>query len=194
MDAKYTVDLGLLPDSGDLKIVKWADDAGHDGQRHSQLLSVSTRARKCKMAHSHATGEGTVSNGYLGADVIHVHAGQGFVPHTHPGDHLLIVIGGRGTITYGGKIYPTEAGQIYMIDGEVPHAVGAITDHVILAVGSPHRPVDSEDRMRPVAYEAVTAQVNELHCLICDIRAKLPLRLHDRGCPHCPCDCCYPVD
>jgi quercetin dioxygenase-like cupin family protein len=194
MDAKYTVDLdkGTLAD--ELKIIKWAEAIGYDGHHHAQLLSISMNGRRAKMAHSHATGEATVSNGYLGADIIHVRAGQGFVPHTHPGDHLLIVIGGRGTITYGGKIYPTEAGQIYMIDGDVPHAVGAITDHVILAVGSPHKPVDSIDRMTPVPYEAVAADIKQLHCLICDIKAALPGRLHDLGCPHCPCADCYRVD
>lgn len=191
MDAKYTVSLGDLVSSGDLKIVKWARAAGCDSLNHEQLLSVSLDPRPCKMSHSTATGQGVVTNGYLGADIIHVRAGEGFVPHTHPGDHLLIVIGGKGTITYDGKIYPTEAGQIYMIDGDVPHAVGAITDHVILAVGSPHRPVDSDDRMKPMAYEAVAARINELHCLICDVKARLPTRLHDRGCIHCPCDVCY---
>jgi hypothetical protein len=81
-----------------------------------------------------------------------------------------------------------------MIDGNVPHAVGAITDHVILAVGSPHRAIDAEDRMIPVEYEAVTARVSDLHCLICDIRSSLPNRLHDQGCPHCPCEACHPPD
>jgi quercetin dioxygenase-like cupin family protein len=191
MDAKYAVSLGGLTSSGDLKIVKWARAAGCDSLNHEQLLSVSLSPRPCRMAHSTATGEGVVTNGFLGADIIHIRAGEGFVPHTHPGDHLLIVIGGKGTITYDGKIYPTEAGQIYMIDGDVPHAVGAITDHVILAVGSPHKPVDSDDRMKPMAYEAVAAKINELHCFICNVKAKLPTRLHDLGCVHCPCDICY---
>jgi quercetin dioxygenase-like cupin family protein len=191
MDAKYAVNLSALELSGELKIVKWAEPVDCGSTDGEQLLSVSLKPRPSRMAHSSATGQGTVSNGYLGADIIRVQAGEGFVPHTHPGDHLLIVIGGRGTITYDGKIYPTEAGQIYMIDGDVPHAVGAISDHVILAVGAPHKPVDSEDRMKPVAYEAVAAKINELHCLICDLRATLPTRLHDLGCAHCPCDMCY---
>src|SRR6516165_4585420 len=125
MDAKYAVDLSGMMRPGGLKIVKWADEAGYEPRTNSQLLSVPMGVRKARMAHSHATGEGVVSNGYIGADIIHIRAGDGFVPHTHPGDHLLIVIGGRGTITYDSKIYPTEAGQIYMIDGDVPHAVGA---------------------------------------------------------------------
>jgi quercetin dioxygenase-like cupin family protein len=191
MDPVFAIKLDGVTDANQLKIIRWADAIGHDAKRHKQFLSVSTHPRSTRMAHSRATGESTVSNGYLGADVIHLRAGEGFVPHTHPGDHLLIVIGGSGTITYGGKIYPTGAGQIYLIDGNVPHAVGAITDHVILAVGSPHKPVDSPDRMTLVPYEAMIAQIDELHCLICDARARLPHRLHDYNCPHCPCDDCY---
>jgi quercetin dioxygenase-like cupin family protein len=174
---------------GELRIVRWADDLGIAGE---QLLGIDLGARPVGVAHSNATGEGLVSNGLLGADVIRLAAGDGFVPHTHPGDHLLVVVGGRGTITCGGKIYPTRAGEIYMVEGEVPHAVGAITDHVILAVGSPHRPVDAPDRMAPVGYDAITADVDDLHCLICDLHARYPRRLHEVGCPHCPCCECHP--
>lgn len=191
MDPALTVALNRPTSDDELEIIRWADAIGHDVEQHKQFLSVSTHSRSIKMARGQATGESTVSNGHLGADVIHVRAGEGFIPHTHPGDHLLIIVGGQGTITYGGKIYPTEAGQIYLIDGNVPHAVGAITDHVILAVGSPHKPVDSPDRMTPVPYEAITTEIDELHCLICDSRARLPHRLHDYNCPHCPCAECY---
>ena len=38
----------------------------------------------------------------------------------------------------------TNAGTIYVVKGGVPHAVSAITDHMILACGAPHKPVDSE--------------------------------------------------
>lgn len=169
--------------SGGLEIVRWARDLGLNGE---QALGIDLGERPVQLAHSNATGEGLVSNGVLGADVIRLAAGDGFVPHTHPGDHLLIVVGGRGTITCGGKIYPTRAGELYMVEGLVPHAVGAITDHVILAVGSPHRPVDAPDRMKPVGYDAVTANIDDLHCLICDLHARYPRRLHEAGCPHCP--------
>jgi mannose-6-phosphate isomerase-like protein (cupin superfamily) len=194
MQPKYSVDLHHIMNSGELKIIKWAKSGLYDPDEETQTLIVPTVARPMKLAHSHATGEALASNGLLGADIIRLSAGDGFVPHVHPGDHLLIVIGGLGTVSYGGKIYPTQAGEIYMIDGNVPHAVGAITDHVILAVGSPHRPVDSPDRMTPVEYEAVTAYISDLHCLICDIKASLPDRLHDRECPHCPCEACHPPD
>ncbi len=172
-----------------LRIVRWASDLGMNDE---QVLGVALGARPASVAQSNATGEGLVSNGLLGADVIRLAAGDGFVPHTHPGDHLLLVLGGQGTITYGGTVYPTRAGEIYMVEGQVPHAVGAITDHVILAVGSPHRPVDAGDRMTLVDYEAVVADLGDLHCLICDTCARFPARLHDTGCPHCPCGECNP--
>jgi hypothetical protein len=145
------------------------------------------------MSYTTATGQAIVSNGLLGGDIIRLGAGEGFVPHTHPGDHLLIIIGGIGTITYGGKIYRTQAGEVYMIDGGVPHAVGAITDHVIFAIGSPHRPVESDDRMQPVEYRAVTAHMESIHCLICKQIAIHPVLLHEYGCPHCPCPQCIRI-
>jgi mannose-6-phosphate isomerase-like protein (cupin superfamily) len=131
-----------------------------------------------------------VTNGRLGVDLIRVAAGQGFQPHTHPGDHILIVVGGSGTITYDGVVYPTEAGDLYMIEGEVPHAVGARTDHVILAVGSPHKLVDDLDRMEPLEYQEVLSPLGDLWCLICDSRSTYPNMLHDEGCEHCPCPPC----
>lgn len=193
MDVKYSVDLRGLGGGKLLSIVGWARDAGLNTSTNTQLLEIDTSLRPCSLAKSNATGEGLVSNDHIGADMIRLAAGDGFVPHTHPGDHLIIVVAGKGTITYDGKIHPTQAGDIYLIAGEVPHAVGAITDHVLLAVGSPHKPIDSQDRMTPVEYEAVTAEINELTCLICDVTAKSPRRLHEAGCVHCPCDTCNPV-
>lgn len=126
----------------------------------------------------------------LGADIIRLGAGERFQPHTHAADHLLIVLGGQGTITVDGEIHPTRAGEIFMVDGEAPHAVGAITDHVLLAVGSPHVPVRSPERMSAVPYRAITTRIDDLHCLICNVRAVYPRVPHELGCPHCPCvDC-----
>jgi quercetin dioxygenase-like cupin family protein len=170
-----------------LKRARWSVDLGITGD---QLLGVDLSVRPIPVAHSHATGEALVSNGLLGADIIRLAAGDGFVPHTHPGDHLLIVIGGEGTITCGGQILPSRAGDVFMIEGQVPHAVGAITDHVILAVGSPHRPIESSNRMSEVDYGEIVSEIQTLHCLICNVRAQLPDRLHHRSCPHCPCADC----
>lgn len=180
-----------IDSDGMLRIVDWA--TARLVQDSQTNLIINHGPRPFKMAHSPATGDGLVSNGDLGVDVIRVSAGSGFVPHTHPGDHLLIIIAGEGTITYDGKIYPTLAGQVYMVEGAVPHAVGAITDHVILAVGSPHKPVDSPERMTVVEYQEVVAEIGSMTCLICNLSAEFPQMIHELSCPHCPCIECNPI-
>lgn len=179
----------VLPD-GSLNIIAWAGVFSNSEHGGDELLQIYRGLHERPMAHSLASGTPLVSNGRLGADLIRVRGGTGFEPHTHPGDHLLVVLAGEGTITYKGKVYPTNAGQIYMVEGAVPHAVGAITDHVIMSIGSPHMPVDSPDRMKPVEYRAVAADLGSLHCLICDRAAEFPILLHEVGCLHCPCALC----
>lgn len=176
-------------DTGRLRLVEWAMMGASDDARTS-VLHIDLGMRSVPMASSNETGEPLVSNGFLGVDLIRVEAGTGFQPHTHPGDHLLIVVGGEGTITYDGFVYPTHAGQVYMVEGAVPHAVGAITDHVILAVGAPHKPVGSTERMQPVEYKEIVASFNDLACLVCGASATYPALLHDHGCEHCPCASC----
>jgi len=94
-----------------------------------------------------AVGIPMQSNGQLGADLLHIKGGEQFPVHTHPGDHLLYCVSGHGTITVDQVVYQIRPGDLYMVDGAVPHAVGAITNHTILAIGSPHKPVDSPERM-----------------------------------------------
>jgi quercetin dioxygenase-like cupin family protein len=171
-----------------LDIVTWAKSEVNDG--HTNLrMEHSEQTHKVHGARD-ATGHGLVTNGALGADLIRLPAGAGFEPHTHPGHHILAVVGGVGTITYAGRVHETHAGQVYLVEGEVPHAVGAITDHVILAIGSPHKAVDAEDRMAPVPYEEIVTPFGDLTCMICDLHAARPARLHDVGCGHCPCQTC----
>jgi quercetin dioxygenase-like cupin family protein len=179
-------------DSGRVVIRRWARDLGN-APSGEQLLGVALTTLPTRLVHGRATGSELISNASLGADVIRMAAGDGFVPHTHPGDHILVVIGGRGTIACRGEIHPTSAGDVYFVEGDVAHAVGAITDHVLLAVGSPHRPLDSSDRMTPVGYDAVTDH-DELRCLVCDVAATQPRRLHESGCAHCPCADCHPYE
>lgn len=180
---------GQVERDGSLRLVTWSEAFIHDGM--TNLILDGLEVGPQKMAHAHgATGTPLVSNGHLGVDLIHVQADHGFEPHTHPGDHLLIPVAGQGTITYDGRIYPTRAGQVYMIEGKIPHAVGAITDHKILAVGAPHRPVGSPDRMKPVEYREIVSHTSTLHCLICDVKAHFPDVPHTKGCTHCPCHEC----
>jgi perosamine synthetase len=174
--------------TSELVIARWADATERRGT--DQWLRVATGPRPTPMHGSSATGEALVSNGRLGADVIRLSAGERFQPHTHPGDHLLVVLAGHGTVTYGGQVHGTTPGDIYLIEGGVPHAVGAVTDHVILAVGAPHRPVDSTDRQTLTAAEALTAPDGRIVCQVCGVSVAAPERLCDRGCDHCPCGAC----
>lgn len=170
----------------ELEILRWADH--RVGPRSTELRVWTDDELPFPMSGSIATGRPLVSNGQLGVDLIRTPAGQGFLPHTHPGDHLLIIVGGVSTITFGGVIYEAPAGTVYEIDGSVPHAVGGISDTEILAVGSPHHAVDSPDRMALVEYAAVLAPTDpKMECRICGEEAELPKMLHDVGCPHCPC-------
>lgn len=176
---------------GGLHIVRWAEDAGVGSM---QRLAVGLGIRPEPMHPGPGTGESLVSNGLLGADIVRLGAGERFQPHIHVADHLLIVIGGIGTITCDGAIHPTRAGEIYLIEGEAPHAVGAITDHVLLAVGAPHLPLSSPARMSAVPYCAITTRIDDLHCLICNLHAVYPQVPHELGCPHCPCVACSAGD
>lgn len=136
-----------------------------------------------------ASGLGLAGGDALGVDLINVRAGGGFSPHTHPGDHLLIIVAGRGTVTWDGRIWPTSPGSVYFIPGEAPHAVGAIEDHTILAVGSPHKPIGAADRQALTAYDAVASSLGALTCLACTPpRTGSPAALRADGCRHAPDD------
>lgn len=179
-----------LHDDGSLILAEWAKRmkptvGGEPVYPDFDLMAVELGERETPMYGTPATGQALVSNGFLGVDLIRVPAGGGFAPHTHPGDHLLIVVAGEGTITYEGRIYPTRAGQVYMVEGAVPHAVGAVTDHCILAVGAPHRQVDAADRMELVAYQAVASDLGRLNCLACGI-TDTSENLRAQGCIHAP--------
>ncbi len=182
-----------------LKIAQWGTCWGVEEAQALSGVLVDLMPGPTQMLHSTATGLGLVTNGDLGVDLIRLRAGEGFVPHTHPGDHILIVVGGLGTITFDGCVYPTEPGNVYMVGGAVPHAVGARTAHAILAVGAPHRAVDDPDRMAPIEYQAVVSEsVGDMTCLACaagehggsPITATFPTLLHQIGCTHCPCFHC----
>jgi quercetin dioxygenase-like cupin family protein len=163
-----------LNDDGSLRIEQWA-----------KVMVPELADAMVPMYGTAAVAKSLVSNGQLGLDLVRIAAGRGFEPHTHPGDHLLICVEGLGTITYNGSIYPTRAGEVYLIEGSIPHAVGAITEHSILAVGAPHRPAGAADRMVLTEYDAIAADLGEIHCLVCDIKGEAD-HLRTRGCTHAP--------
>jgi quercetin dioxygenase-like cupin family protein len=161
-----------------LRIVDWATSTA------SGDLHVAEGDGPIQMVGTEATAWALVTGHGLGVDHISVPAGRGFAPHTHPGDHLLIIIKGDGTITTHGRIYPTHEGQVYFVPGNDTHAVGAITEHHILAVGSPHRLPDDPERMTLTEYAAIYGSLGELECGICGAKASgdnVP-----GMCPHAP--------
>jgi quercetin dioxygenase-like cupin family protein len=75
--------------------------------------------------------------------------------HTHPGDHLLLCLAGVGTISIDQQTFEVRPGDLYLVPGLVPHAVGAHPDHAhtLVAIGAPHKPVDAADRMTAVDWD-----------------------------------------
>ena len=69
------------------------------------------------------------------------------------------------------------------------HAVGAITDHVILAVGAPHRPVDDPRRQVLVEYDAIRGDTGIVTCGLCSLTAPSLPELAASGCAHVPRQC-----
>ncbi len=84
---------------------------------------------------------------HLGVDMLMIHAGDAFPLHTHPGHHLLLVVRGAGTATLDGVVYATVPGDLYLIEAEIPHAVGAVEDHWLLSFGAPHKHLTDAARM-----------------------------------------------
>lgn len=171
--------------SGPLLISEWAINEGIEGSLQHFAIEMTPGPIRVPKTRA-ATGRSLVSTGHLGADLLHLPAGEGFAPHTHPGDHLLFVLGGTGTITFDGTITATRAGQVYVIAGMVPHAVGAITDHVILAVGAPHRALDSMERQELVEYAALLSPLGTIECSLCGVLAESGEKLSESGCCHSP--------
>ncbi|MCD0451619.1 cupin domain-containing protein [Actinocorallia sp. API 0066] len=167
-------------------LARWADDDGlADGLAQRLAVLMSPRGTDVGSVEG-VTGQPLLSNGFLGADLIHVPAGRGFAPHVHRGDHLLFVVGGRGTITAAGEILETAPGQAYLVAGLQPHAVGAISDHVLLSVGVSHRALDSADRQTLVPFSDLLAADGLIRCRVCGLSAPGEHALRRLGCGHAP--------
>jgi quercetin dioxygenase-like cupin family protein len=96
----------------------------------------------------------------LGADVLWVPPLHSFPVHAHPGDHLLLCIDGEGSISIDRETYIVRPGDLYLIPGNVPHAVGATErGHVLVSIGAPHKAVDSPERMVPTDWHGTRVMV-----------------------------------
>lgn len=93
----------------------------------------------------------TLQGEAIGVDLIEMSSGSAFPPHVHPGDHLLYVLDGTGTVTIGEKRYTVTSGDSIWIAASRLHAVSAPASAcAFLAFGYPHRRVDATDRMKIV--------------------------------------------
>ena len=87
----------------------------------------------------------------IGADRIVMESGSLFELHTHPGAHILFVLGSRGYIHIDGVDYEMGQGDTVFVPANYAHGVKTNL-HVpepleILAFGVPHMPLESADRM-----------------------------------------------
>jgi quercetin dioxygenase-like cupin family protein len=109
-------------------------------------------------------GEAILRNTHLGVDMLAVPPGGGFPPHVHPGHHLLLCLKGPGTFSLNGVVHSVVPGDIYMVEGGIPHAVGNPHDdqpHVLLAFGAPPKELDAHDRMTLVDWNGQLVQAPE---------------------------------
>ncbi len=118
-----------------------------------QILSLEGE-QPIQMRHSDGTALPLVidqsTQNRFGADIVRFGAGKGVGLHTHIGAHILIVTKGNGTLVYEDDRYPMFPGMIYLVPSNVPHAIEAISELVLIAVGNDHRPADSYERLEIV--------------------------------------------
>lgn len=133
-----------------LKQAKWAL-INKDGD-----LESFSGEQPIQMRHSDGTARPLVvdesSTNKFGADIIRFDAGKGVGLHTHVGAHILMVTKGTGVLTYGnGEKHEMFPGMIYLVPSNMPHAIDATTELVLVAVGNDHKPADSEERLEVVS-------------------------------------------
>lgn len=99
------------------------------------------------MASSDARGLELVKRGPFAADLIRFPPGGAVREHTHPGDHILVVVEGRGWLEYDGEPHRLERGHIYLVPGHIRHAILAETELTLVSVADDHRDVGSPERL-----------------------------------------------
>lgn len=113
----------------------------------SGQINVPQGQRELKMRNSDGTATPLLKEKNFGADIIRFGAGEGVTNHTHIGSHMLFTIKGKGFVEYNGIDHALEPGVCYLIPSMVDHAIKAVTELVLIAVGNDHRPADCESRM-----------------------------------------------
>lgn len=93
--------------------------------------------------------------GSMSCSVIELSPSTGFEKHTHPSDHVLVILSGGGVFNYSDEgeecqlIF--EAGDVFPVPGQFPHAVSAGNDGLrFLSIANPARTLEDKDRMHLV--------------------------------------------
>jgi len=137
-----------------LKQAKWADF----DKTTSHLISFKGK-QPIQMLHSDGTAMPLLTDdskfNKFGADIIRFASGEGVGLHKHVGAHILMVTKGTGVLVYEDERHPMFEGMIYLVPSNVPHAIEATTELVLIAVGNDHKPADSEERLDVVNLEGV---------------------------------------
>jgi quercetin dioxygenase-like cupin family protein len=93
----------------------------------------------------------------IGIDYMEMDAGSAFPLHTHEGDHILYVVDGSGIAHVDNKDFPLKKGDVIFVPSEYPHAFRTYPDAKdkfrFVAVGHPHKKLNSKDRMKLVEEE-----------------------------------------
>lgn len=105
-----------------------------------------------QMAKSDGTALRLLKLGVFAADLIRFAPGKRVATHTHPGNHILVVVSGRGWLTYDGERVALTDGLIYLVPGRVPHAIDAAEDSelTLISIADDHRDAGADDRLEVV--------------------------------------------
>jgi hypothetical protein len=104
-----------------------------------------------KMHGSQAHGLALVKHDNFAADMLHFLPNEKTSLHTHPGNHILFVVDGGGTLTYGNEEHPLIKGSCYLVPGTTDHRVSANNNGMhLLSIADTHRSVDSIERSNVV--------------------------------------------
>jgi quercetin dioxygenase-like cupin family protein len=104
------------------------------------------------MHNSDAVGKALLKHGGFAADLIRFPPSGKVGLHTHPGNHMLFCMEGKGKVQYYESFHDLYPGVCYLIEGIVPHAVFADEQEslTLLVIADDHRAVESQDRLTMV--------------------------------------------
>lgn len=113
-----------------------------------QIKNYITATDWLPMVGSEAHGCPLVKDGNFAADMLRFNAHEKTNLHTHPGNHILFVVQGSGSLVFGNDIHPLTQGTCYFVPGATPHQVIAGEDGLyLLSIADNHQPVDSPKRL-----------------------------------------------